>query len=380
MPNLPQPYRGYSRLRCRLCLLTQPQFVAVFLSLLGMLAYGSGCAAQVTVAGPQQVLSDKGFEPDWVAALAERGEPRWYSGEALAFIGQPVGGQYAGQLYLGGDGRLWYWDVFNQAVIEPGGPGDKFYNAPMRPDDYRGVSSGFVLDLGDRAVMLDARGFEDVRFRGEYPISRVQMADESLPVSVELEAFSPFCPTDSDQSSIPATILSYTLTNTSEETQTLRVGGWLENAADRSAVQAGALSHVTREIDGASALLLSSRPARREGSSRVDVPLNDFEDGYAGWEPKGEAFSDTPFVYDDRADWQPIVGAQGEYLANSHNTRAGLNAGEADALTGTLTSPAFEVERRFLAFTVAGGAHDGEGVAGGVVNGATVVQGLMDDE
>ncbi|MEM9415334.1 MAG: GH116 family glycosyl-hydrolase [Planctomycetota bacterium] len=224
---------------------------------LGVLMAGCAVAQQAEAPSAETALLEKGFEPAWVAGLGERGEPRWYSGEELAFIGQPVGGLYAGQVYLGGDGRLWYWDIFNQAVIEPGSAGDKFYNEPMPPEDYRSVSSGFVLDLGDRAVMMDGRGFADVRFRGEYPISRVQMRDDAVPVSVELEAFSPFSPTQSDDSSIPATILSYTLTNTTTEPVTLRVGGWLENAADRAARRAGVLVHRAVPVEGAVGVMMS---------------------------------------------------------------------------------------------------------------------------
>ena len=62
---------------------------------------------------------------------------------------------------------------------------------------------------------LDRDGFSDVTFRGEYPIGIVEYADAAVPLAVKLEAFSPFIPLNTDDSSLPATILQFTLRNTS---------------------------------------------------------------------------------------------------------------------------------------------------------------------
>lgn len=216
-------------------------------------------------------LLAKGFDTAWIDALFKQGEARWYRGKELQFIGQPVGGQYAGQLYLGGDGRLWYWDLFNERFNTSGKEGDTNYNEPLRPDDWCKVSSGFLVEVGERIRLLDSRGFKEVAFRGEYPIARVRMSDPDSPVDVELEAFSPFCPTDSVSSSLPATVMSYRLTNTSAKQVKLRAGGWLENAANRTAVKKGEVQAVTEAIKGVpNALLLTAKPLREKIGTYAD--------------------------------------------------------------------------------------------------------------
>ena len=88
-------------------------------------AVGAGAAgtlggAMPIVAGPFDqsdyltlIPADKKLNPDWVRSLFARGKPTVYRGKELRYIGMPVGGVGAGQLYLGGDGKLWLWDIFN---------------------------------------------------------------------------------------------------------------------------------------------------------------------------------------------------------------------------------------------------------------------------
>ena len=68
-----------------------------------------------------------------------------YTGEQLKYIGMPIGGINTGQVYLGGDGQLWYWDIFNIQRINPGGPGDKFYINPMVQD--KQFDQGFAIRI-----------------------------------------------------------------------------------------------------------------------------------------------------------------------------------------------------------------------------------------
>jgi len=53
------------------------------------------------------IPADKKLDAAWVASLWDRGEAEALSGDRLKYVGMPVGGIGCGQLYLGGDGKLW---------------------------------------------------------------------------------------------------------------------------------------------------------------------------------------------------------------------------------------------------------------------------------
>jgi uncharacterized protein (DUF608 family) len=74
---------------------------------------------------------------------------------------------------------------------------------------------------------LDRTGWKSVTFSGSYPVGTVTYADPDCPVRVKLEAYSPFIPLDFDNSSYPATIMSYQLENTGSEAVKAEVVGWL---------------------------------------------------------------------------------------------------------------------------------------------------------
>ena len=152
----------------------------------------------------------------------------------LKFIGMPVGGIGAGQVYLGGDGQLWYWDIFNFQRIEPGGPGDKFYLNPMVQDHRfeQGFSVRLKGAITPTAKALRTGGFSDITFHGQYPIGNVRFKDESFPIEVNLKAFSPFIPTNSEESGFPAIMMEYTLRNTGDSSLEVELFGWLQNMSN----------------------------------------------------------------------------------------------------------------------------------------------------
>ena len=104
-----------------------PQPVSIgrrdFLAVTGLGAASMLLPDWPAVAGPFEekdfealVPRDKKLNPDWVRGLTERRQPEVYRGAELNWVGMPVGGIACGQLYLGGDGRLWYWDIFTSTT------------------------------------------------------------------------------------------------------------------------------------------------------------------------------------------------------------------------------------------------------------------------
>ena len=184
---------------------------------------------------------DKKLNPQWVASLTARGKPTIVTDpSALQRIGMPIGGLFTGTLYLGGDGKLWLWDIFNRVVegILPrqvqykeqsvGTRNGANYISPALPTSP--IEQGFAVRVDGKVRPLDSTGFGNISFEGRYPIGRVTYRDKGCPVSVKLEAYSPFIPLNTDDSSLPATIMSYTVKNESGKTVTFEISGWLENA------------------------------------------------------------------------------------------------------------------------------------------------------
>lgn len=154
------------------------------------------------------------------------------SKKELKYIGMPVGGICAGQVYLGGDGQLWYWDIFNVSMLNPGNEGGhRYYENPLTQDKKFENGFGLTMRQGDRVHMraLNGSGFSNVKFEGEYPVGKVFYNDDRLPVSASLVAYTPFIPTDAKNSGLPVTILEYTVTNNDDEDVDIELSGWLQN-------------------------------------------------------------------------------------------------------------------------------------------------------
>ena len=201
---------------------------------------------------PEELLHnipvDKKLDPQWVKSLYRRGFPTRYlsSRNELKYIGMPVGGLQTGTLYLGGDGRLWLWDIFNdnREGIDPKTiewasdlhVGKKVrsrdgsaYVAPAQ--DIRPVEQGFSFRIqsaeSTQIRKMEAGDWEDIIFEATYPRATITYIDKKLGVDIRAEVFSPFIPLDEKNSSLPCTIYSFTVVNKTGKDITVDITGWL---------------------------------------------------------------------------------------------------------------------------------------------------------
>lgn len=336
------------------------------------------------------VPADKKLRPEWVKSLFARGEPTVYrkSRNELAFIGMPVGGLCCGTLYLGGDGRLWCWDIFNQnlgGILPREVPwsdvgmnfagSDKKADAKIRPSDGAGyvkphtraespdIAQGFVLQVSAGAkqwtLPLDAEHWAEVTFTGQYPIGTVEYTDPACPVAVRLEAFSPFMPLNGDDSSLPATIFSFRLTNQGGAPAEVTLAGFLQNASCFHSAKPGMGKRVNRLklMDDAALLAMGFEPASATATKRPDLAVEDFERGYEFWKVEGAAFGHKPANRPNVPAYQGDLGGEGSGVANSHATAPGEGVEAKDNQVGRLTSKPFKLERRYLSFYIGGGSN-----------------------
>jgi uncharacterized protein (DUF608 family) len=198
---------------------------------------------------PVDPILVKQLDPAWVKSLFARGNPTTYlkSRNELQYIGMPVGGIMCGMVYLGGDGRLWLWDVFNKnqsGVVYKNIPWHEkiqFNFDYVRPfdganyvepvKDVRPLDQGFTIKIGGVEKKLDESDWEEVSFEATYPVATITFKDKKENVEVTLKAYSPFIPLNERDSALPVTILSYTIHNKSTSAVTVELTGHLENKA-----------------------------------------------------------------------------------------------------------------------------------------------------
>ena len=147
-----------------------------------------------------------------------------YEGKFLNRVAFPIGGIGAGMVCLEGTGAISHMsvrnhpDVFNEPflmaaisikglehgakVLEGPVPDWKVFGNPGTGGGARNKSYGFPR-------------FENVSFETKFPFGEVKLEDDDIPLDVSVTGWSPFIPTDEDNSSLPVGGLEYTFKNNS---------------------------------------------------------------------------------------------------------------------------------------------------------------------
>jgi len=147
--------------------------------------------------------------------------PRVFTGEQLKMLAFPLGGVGSGSLALGGRGQLRDWEIFNRP--------NKGFSPPyafpaiwIKAGDAQPIARVLEARILPPYEGQDGLGSNNspglsriatAEFTAQYPLAHLQFQDPSLPVKIELDAFSPFIPHDPDASGLPVAILRYRVTN-----------------------------------------------------------------------------------------------------------------------------------------------------------------------
>jgi uncharacterized protein (DUF608 family) len=192
-------------------------------------------------------------------------EPFLYQGAKTNQISFPLGGIGSGCIGLAGNGRLIDWEIFNRPNK---GSVNGFSHFAIRAEADGRVLDARVLN-GDltapyqgevhgaryqtfgwgprREFLTGLPHFRSVDFRGEYPLAELTYHDERFPGQVKLSAFNPFIPLNDLDSSIPAAMFEFSITNSTVEPVTYTLAGVLCNplpAENLNQVEAAPWGHL----------------------------------------------------------------------------------------------------------------------------------------
>lgn len=333
-----------------------------------------------------------------------------YRNEYLNRIAFPIGGMGAGMFCLEGTGAISHVslrhhpDLMNEPYtfaaihVKGAAQGTKVLEGQV-PDWklFGPVQSG--LGRGDKTYGLPR--FEDATFQTRFPFATIDLKDKDIPLDVKIVGWSPFIPTDENNSSLPVGVLEYQFTNTtgksietvfSYNTRNFVDGrgtiqgvknGFVLNDADNGGLaiyvdnDAAVVDHcwfrgawfdpqtvlwdnirygkmpdnqpVKEAAPGASVYVpLTLQPGETK-TVKVNfcwyLPDSDLSIGVA--RKTGKAFTGSPSK-GTAAGQQTVIGYAGKQLLNSFE-RGG------DGLMGIIQSPEFKIDKRYLKFLVGGG-------------------------
>jgi len=121
-----------------------------------------------------------------------------------------LGGLGAGTIEIRPNGALEEWQIFNNAANPYQSPRSFF---ALRVREEGGSPLARVLQL-DHEMLPPV---EKIAYKGGFPFAWLTYSDESLPIQLQMTAFSPFIPHDYKNSALPLAFFRFKLRNTSSK-------------------------------------------------------------------------------------------------------------------------------------------------------------------
>ena len=158
---------------------------------------------------------------------SKRGYNSEYKNEYLNRVAFPMGGIGGGMICMEGTGALSHVsiknrpDIFNEPaifaaiVVKGKSNGAKILEGPV--PDWKKFGR---RDAGNGAAgsTTGLPRFRNASFLARFPFGYLDISDNDLPLKIKITGWSPFIPTDDDNSSLPVAALEYHFVNTGAET------------------------------------------------------------------------------------------------------------------------------------------------------------------
>ena len=217
-----------------------------------------------------------------------------YDQDHLRAIGLPLGGIGTGVVSLGGRGNLHDWEIVNRPA-KGFDLQQTFFSLFTKSAD--GRQTAYALEgiippadyEGARGATIPNHGlprFRECSFEAAYPFGQVTLSDGDVPLKVQLQAFNPLIPADSDNSGIPVAILRFVLKNEGDADIEAAVCGSLQNfiGSDGTSGQPNDNHNTYREADGLAGIFMQSSGVDAESAQWGTLALTtpQAEGGRAG--------------------------------------------------------------------------------------------------
>ncbi|MGM9802860.1 MAG: GH116 family glycosyl-hydrolase [Muribaculaceae bacterium] len=165
-----------------------------------------------------------------------------YDKDHLNQVALPLGGIGTGTVSLGGRGELRDWEIMNVPAKKfstvTTGNNAPFFAIYAKPQNQPATTTLLAGPLYSHEYLhyegrpVNHHGFPrfaNASFEAAYPFGQVSLSDKQLPVKVKVKGFNPLIPGDANASGLPIAVLSYEVTNTTNQPLEVAVCGSMRN-------------------------------------------------------------------------------------------------------------------------------------------------------